>query len=116
MMSSFEFVERLEEQGLKHYSDLWRVAACMLRLTKPWHNECPRILPADYWFSWMPISFALVQEGLYSVVNVETRTKFCKKDLWEDTRPRLLFPGVFTTITGAMSTHNAKQAWRQMAN
>jgi hypothetical protein len=89
-MCSFELVERLEEQGHKHYSDLWRVAACMLRLTEPWH-ECPRILPADDWFSWMPISFALVQEGLYSVVNIKTHTKiFCKEDLWEDTRPRLL--------------------------
>jgi hypothetical protein len=58
----------------------------MLPLTEPWHNEFPRILPADAWFSRMPISFALVQEGLYSVVNVKTRTKFfCKKDLWEDT-------------------------------
>jgi hypothetical protein len=64
VMCSFEFVERLEKQGHKRYSDLWRVAACMLRLTEPWHNQCPCILPADDWFSWMPTSFALVQEGL----------------------------------------------------
>jgi hypothetical protein len=77
VMCSLEFVESKEEQGHKRFADLGRAAACMLRLTEPWHNERPHILIADAWFGGLPTSFALMQKGLYSVVvNVKTHTKF----------------------------------------
>jgi hypothetical protein len=109
-MCSLKFVERSEQQGHEQYANLGRAAACTLRLTKPWHNERPCILLADAWLSGMPTSFALMQKGLYSVVNVKTHTNlFSKKHMWEEAlsqlNPGLLSLLALSAISRAMPAH-----------
>jgi hypothetical protein len=89
-MLGMEFVEQGNEQAQKRYCDSGKSAAVTLRLTEPGHDQSPRIVLADSWFSGLPTSVALLQKRLYSVCNVKTHTKhFCKKELWADAKGRL---------------------------
>jgi hypothetical protein len=59
-------------------------AAVCLRVTEPWQNKGSCLLFADAWFGSDPTSCSLVQQGIFSITNTKTQTKFVYQELWAD--------------------------------
>lgn len=80
IMLACELVEGTPEDHNKPwYAEYGHTTATTLRVTKPYHGQ-GRYLIADAWFGGYKCCYALMQVGLYSIMNVKNNHKRLPKD------------------------------------
>ena len=84
LLINAELVEGAILDAGKKWREEWgATAACTMRLCEPWFNT-GRVVIADSWFGSLKTAVGLLQNGLYSVMNVKgTRKGFPGKELRE---------------------------------
>lgn len=72
VLLGWEFCEGKEADRKKRWCNQYGAGtACTLRLTLPWHGSS-RIVIGDSWFGSLKCCVALLEKGLYSIMNVKT--------------------------------------------
>ncbi len=82
MIISMELVEGARVDSHKEFREEWgATTACTLKLVKEWF-ETGRVVVGDAWFGSYKTCVALLQKGLYSVMNLKNNSAlFPKKEL-----------------------------------